>query len=327
MTVPMPAHNAREASPQRRAFCMEGVLETVRREVQKEVADSAYVSLELLRSRMSADLQLAREGLREQLRENLATDFAAVRDALQETLRELLTEEIRVGRVWFRHQLAGEVREVRKLLSDELQDAIRDSAAFRSICAAQHLSKRPPGEGAAIITSHQIELTSLDASLRAECTARDTAIRELRTDILERSRSTNERQDERHENLILGLQKTLDAAIEQLDSDLNAKHAAAIETALRHQLGASDFQSKIRSGLFFDQEQRFEEIETALSQGLMKELAKHLEDEHEARVNSIAEIRAEIRAEITVPVIDQKMRNGMPWPSLAAALQGESGCT
>lgn len=332
MLVSMPAHNARTVSPLGQAVRMEDALETVRRElktdidsVRKEVADSAHASLELLRSRMSADLWLAREGLREQLREQLATGFAAGRDDLQETLREQLVEEIREGREAVREQLTGEVREARKLLADELQDAIRG--------AAPHLSKRPPGEGVAM-TSQQLELhcQQLDESLLAERTARDTAVRTLRAEIVERLKSTNEMQDQRHERLVLGLQKTLEAATDHLESELNAKNAEAIETTLRRQLETPDFQIKIRSKLFDQErlvslEQRFEESETRVSeqvQGLMQELAKHLEDEHEARVNSIVEIRAEIAQYAEVPMIAQRMRNYMDAQLYrSTALQGE----
>merc|ERR1712232_536691 len=316
----MQVFQARAPSPPACAVRTEDAFEAVRRElkndidhVRKEFVDSAHASLELLRSRMSTDLNVGLEGMREQLREQLATDFAAgrvannesLRDDIQESLREQLVEEIREGREAVREQLTVEVREARKLLADELQDALRG--------AAPHISKRPLGDSTIATTSVELHCKQLDESLLAERTARDTAVHALRAEIAERLKSTNEWQDQRHERLVLGIQKTLEAATDHLEKELMAKYTDSIEKELqRFKSEAPDQSRGVDQERLVSLEKRFAETENRVSeqvQGLMQELAKHLEVEHEARVNCIAEIRAEIAQYAEMPAIAQTMRD------------------
>merc|ERR1712087_510902 len=102
--------------------------------------------------------------------------------------------------------------------------------------AAPHIPKRPLGDGvlATTSTSRELELhcKQLDESLLAERIARDTAVRSLRAEIAERWTSTNEWQDQRHERIVLGIQKTLEAATDHLEKELMAKFAESIEAEL-----------------------------------------------------------------------------------------------
>merc|ERR1711879_786331 len=115
------------------------------------------------------------------------------------------------------------------------------------------------------------------------------------------------------ERLVLGIQKTLEAATDHLEKELMVKYTNSIEKELqRFKSEAPDQISAVDQERLVSLEKRFAETEIRVSeqvQGLMQELAKHLEDEHEARVNCIAEIRAEIAQYAEMPAIAQTMRD------------------